>query len=132
VRTRTILHETVHAKIYSLLREAGGFNQTGPLNFPLLWEAWLEATRTHASTDQAANRAHHSYMATQYVTALAQALQAWDTRNHGNLNVTLEDYTAMAWEGLEGSYVWELKTPTEQEGIRKTRRDFLNLYGYYQ
>lgn len=118
---RTFLHESVHAKIFSYLRQIGGYEHLDKDNFPVMYEAYVEAKKSGVSMDTVTNRVHHEEIAKHYVELIAKGLQEFDTMNHNNPEVTIEHYRALAWDALRGTTAWNNLMVEQQKKIDDDR-----------
>ena len=113
---RTILHEAVHAKIYSYLRtHKVDLNNISQNDFPALFDAYVRA-KTSGETYQ------HELMAEKYVKVIAEGIQKYDELNTNNPEITFEHYEALAWVGLEETYAYKnVLTNSERQEIEDKR-----------
>ncbi len=81
---KTILHESIHAELYRIVKEIGGYENLQPDNYPEIWEAYRNSQGWQ-----------HEYMADWYLEKLAKSLALFDD------NVfSMDHYIALAWQGL--------------------------------
>ncbi len=66
---RIFLHEAIHAKIFSLLHQVGGYNNLNESNFPELFNLYVEYK--NSGTPDPSSMTHHQYMALKYVDIIA-------------------------------------------------------------
>ena len=125
---RTLFHEAIHAKIYSYLRQIGGYKYLAPDNFPTLYDEYVDYVST-GSKLSAGTAAQHEYMAKRYVDLIAKGVQQFDTRNKNNPEVTFDHYRALAWVGLTNTKVWNSKTKDQRDIIIARRKFLLDNFG---
>ncbi|NDK56047.1 hypothetical protein [Pontibacter fetidus] len=125
---RTFLHESVHAKIFSYLRQIEGYENLDKDNFPVMYEAYVNAKKSGTSMDAVANRVHHEEMAKHYVELIAKGLQEFDAMNHNNPEVTIDHYRALAWDGLEQSTAWNNLQQTVRDKITNDRKFIMDWF----
>lgn len=115
---KTFLHEAIHAELYRIIKEIGGYDNLSPDNYPEIWEAY----RTYKGWQ-------HEYMAQEYVSQLAAALSIYD-----GASFAIDYYEALAWEGLDAdpttghpiSEVWDDKPQSEKNSILSKRQTLIS------
>ncbi|QHL89027.1 hypothetical protein GU926_16975 [Nibribacter ruber] len=125
---RTILHESVHAKIFSDLRQIKGYENLDKDNFPILWETYVNEKKNGATLTEVQNKAHHEEMAQRYIDLIAQGLQQFDVGNHNNLQITLDHYKAFAWGGLKDTYHFKNNKTVEEKNEIDSKLDFMQSW----
>lgn len=119
---RTFLHEAIHAKIFSLLHQVGGYNNLNESNFPELFNLYVEYK--NSGTPDPSSMTHHQYMALKYVDIIAAGLKDFDVMNQSNPDINMDHYRALAWGGLEKTKAYNDLTADQKQKI-KNDRDFI-------
>ncbi len=110
----TILHETIHASIAQNIDRAGGLSGLDANDFEELIVYYYKNSLN-------AGLADHSIISQWYVPLMANTLAKFD-----NFKFDSSKYTALAWHGLQETYLWKIKTSTEQENIRAIWKEINN------
>jgi hypothetical protein len=100
---RTILHEAVHAWVVSISLSDSVSTE---LRKELLGDNWIHAFENDG----------HNFIASDYITDIADALQAFG--NYKGYNASRQFYEDMAWGGLFSTHQFENKDPAEQQRIQ--------------
>jgi len=102
----TILHETIHASIAQNIDRAGGLSGLDANDFEELIVYYYKNSINSGLAD-------HSIISQWYVPLMANTLAKFD-----NYKLDSSKYTALAWHGLQDTYLWNIKTRAEQANIR--------------
>lgn len=125
-----ILHEAIHADIYSKIKTRGGLYYNSST---FTWELNGEAANFPTLFDyynNYPNNPHHNFMADYYREAMEKGLK--DYANANGLNYPNQLYKDLAWAGLQGTDSWSnmfadpAYTASEQKRIIKAINDFKN------
>ncbi|MBL0739953.1 hypothetical protein [Chryseolinea lacunae] len=126
---KTFLHESIHARLYSELSKVEGYESVDPNDFPKLFDAYSivkmpasQGTKLPNPT----NYVQHQIMAKKYVDVMAKALWEFDVNNHDNSLITMDNYRALAWQGLRGTQAYHDLT-ADQRAKMDADAQFINL-----
>jgi hypothetical protein len=103
---RTILHETIHAKISQKIDQAGGFEEFENEGF----EERIKAYYKHYISS---NLADHNIIADFYIKEMGKALAGFDGYKY-----PLSYYEALSWHGLYSTTAWNSLSQDKKNQIR--------------
>lgn len=91
----TILHEAIHAELFRIVLGNNDVPEPLPQYLYDYMVGLLEYFEENGSPDFINSSAQHSFMAYNYVEAIAKAIKNFDNNTH-----PLENYMSFGWEGL--------------------------------
>jgi len=99
----TLLHEAMHAEMRRFLHAYQAENSTSLPGFPGdITSDWKLFVELSFDGDNPFEQAEHEVMAARYIPIIVKGLKAFD-----NNNLTDDEYTALAWQGLSFSKIYQ-------------------------
>ncbi len=96
IKAQVILHEILHALIFSVIDNSQNLNNLDINNFELIWNTFVSNESNGIATPD-----HHLFLGMHYVDVMAKALQEFDTGIEVPENESPSQiYTDLAWTGL--------------------------------
>ncbi len=140
----TILHEMIHAELFSMIVEAGGYdhfreyasNYQGDDPFKTIW-SYYETHGNYIADKQPGWQ--HEYMADYYITYLSNGLKSLapdllssrfkDYWVGSGFYLNNGDYVSWNWDEFYVSLAWNgLKETSKWDGLEETQREKIDMY----